>query len=88
MGKSKTGRVKKRRKRKKSAVEQGGGSTKKAARAGGGGVMQGMRASIKRVAGADRGRKDDKPSTLSNVLWTVVLLLAVAFLIYRYYGQH
>ena len=87
MGKSKTGRVKKKRKRKESAVGKGGGSTKKAARAGGGGVMQGMRASIKRVAGADADRRDDKPSTLSNVLWVIVLLLAVAVLIYRYYGH-
>ena len=50
----------------------------------GGGVMQNIRSGFQRAAGA--GEKEEKPSTLSNVIWTVVLLAAVAFLLYRWYG--
>ncbi|HJL15594.1 MAG TPA: hypothetical protein RMH99_08065 [Sandaracinaceae bacterium LLY-WYZ-13_1] len=81
--------AKKRRKRKK---RKRGGETSSSSKAGasksatGGGVMQSMRAGFRRAAGAENAKGDDKPSTLSNVLWTVVLLAAVGFLLYRWYG--
>lgn len=83
-------RKKKKRRRKKkpadeAAVDAGPSTVKKAVRQGGGGVMQGLRNGFKRAAGQgeDTG---EKPSTLSNILWTVVLLAALGFLLYRWYG--
>lgn len=51
----------------------------------GGGVMQSIRTGFQRAAGAGEAT-DDKPSTASNVIWALVLLGAVAFLLYRWYG--
>ena len=80
-------RKKRVRKKKAATTEPSSGmsTTKESARAGGGGVMQSMRAGFKRAAGVDDGPQE-KPSTLSNILWTVLLLAALGFLIYRWYG--
>lgn len=82
---------KKRRPKKKSAAAKAkassGPSTVKKAVAsggGGGGVMQSMRSGFKRAAGV--GDEAEKPSTASNLIWTLLLLAAVGFLLYRYYG--
>ena len=48
--------------------------------------MQGLRSSFKRAAGGGSDDPEDKPSTLSNVLWTLLLLAALAFALYRWYG--
>jgi hypothetical protein len=50
----------------------------------GGGVMQSLRSGFRRAAGAESS--GDRPSTASNVIWTIVLVAAVAFLLYRWYG--
>ncbi|MFK7988212.1 MAG: hypothetical protein AB8I08_19485 [Sandaracinaceae bacterium] len=52
---------------------------------GGGGVMQSIRSGFQRAAGAGE-TVEEKPSTASNVIWGLVLLGAVAFLLYRWYG--
>ncbi|MCA9604216.1 MAG: hypothetical protein KC619_01390 [Myxococcales bacterium] len=81
---------KKRMRKKKPADSEGSAegmsTTKEAVRSGGGGgVMQSMRAGFKRAAGVEDG-PEEKPSTLSNILWTLLLLAALGFLIYRWYG--
>ncbi len=53
---------------------------------GGGGVMQSLRNGFKRAAGAEDGAEESKPSTVSNIIWTVLLLAALGFLLYRWYG--
>lgn len=50
-----------------------------------GGVMQSIRSGFQRAAGAGE-QVEEKPSTASNVIWGLVLLGAVAFLLYRWYG--
>lgn len=75
--------AKKRRKRKKKG---GSGSSSGSGGGGGssGGVMQSIRSGFKNAAGV--GESKEKPSTVSNIIWTLVLLAAVGFLIYRWYG--
>ncbi len=79
-------RKKRVRKKKAEAAEAPSGmsTTKESARSGGGGVLQSMRSGFKRAAGAEDG-PEEKPSTLSNVLWTVLLVAALGFLIYRWF---
>lgn len=72
--------AKKRRKRKRGGTSPGSRGGPRT----GGGVMQGIRSGLRRAAGA--GDSNEKPSTLGNVLWTLVLLAAVGFLLYRWYG--
>ena len=92
MAQSKSGTKKKRRKKRKKKTEDDGpapsgpSTVKYAVRSGGrGGVLTSMREGFKRAAGAGDEPKE-KPSRLSNILWTVLLLAAVGFLIYRWYG--
>ena len=100
MAQPKSKSVKKTRRKKKSGKRKGGDAAKSeptpaaprrstpkkaAASSGGGGVMQSIRSGFQRAAGAGEP-VDEKPSTASNVIWTVVLLAAVAFLLYRWYG--
>ena len=90
MAKSKSGsraktRKKKKRKSKPAASPASMSSTKETARSEGGGVMQSLRQGFKNAAGA--GEREEKSSTLSNVLWTVLLLAAAGVFIYRYYVQ-
>ncbi len=71
-----------------SSSSSSGGGYGVSKRGSGGGLMQSMRSGFKRAAGVgdDTGGESDKPSTLSNVLWTVLLLAAVGALLYRWYG--
>ena len=73
----------KRRKRKrksKASASSGGGDLHTS---GGGGLLQGIRNGIRRAAGTDAPA--EKPSKTSNIVTGVILLAAVAFLIYRWY---
>jgi hypothetical protein len=73
----------KRRKRKrksKASASSGGGDLHTS---GGGGLLQGIRNGIRRAAGTDAPA--EKPSKASNIVTGVLLLAAVAFLIYRWY---
>ncbi|MBX3275717.1 MAG: hypothetical protein KF729_35985 [Sandaracinaceae bacterium] len=91
MARPKTPTKRKKRARKKKTVEQervsspGLSTVKESVRAGGGGVMQGLRNGFKRAAGAG-DENEEKPSTLSNVLWTILLLAAIGLLLYRWLG--
>ena len=92
MAKSKSGsRAKARKKKRKRKPEDSArshakmSSTKETARSEGGGVMQSLRQGFKNAAGA--GEREEKSSTFSNVLWTVLLLAAAGVFIYRYYLQ-
>ncbi|MEQ8457401.1 MAG: hypothetical protein RLO52_11165 [Sandaracinaceae bacterium] len=84
--------AKKRKKRKKKSGSSSstsgstGASTGVPKTASGGGVMQSMRNGFKSAVGAGESSKKKKDSTLSNVLWTVVLIGAIGFLLYRTYG--
>jgi hypothetical protein len=74
----------KRRKRKrksKSTSSSGGGGDLHSS--GGGGLLQGIRNGIRRAAGTDAPA--EKPSKASNIITGLLLLAAVAFLIYRWY---
>ncbi len=91
MAKSKTpAKRKKRRAKKKSSASKASASSgpstvkKSLSSGGGGGVMQSMRSGFKRAAGV--GDQPEKPSTASNIVWTILLLAAVALLLYRWYG--
>ena len=78
---------KKRRKKKKKGGGAGASGTSQGGGGGGGssgGVMQSIRSGFRRAAGVEEAK--EKPSTVSNVVWTLVLLAAVGFLIYRWYG--
>jgi hypothetical protein len=78
-------RTKRKRKKKPGTSTGSSGSSG----SGGGGVMQSLRSGMKAAAGVSDGegkKKDDKPSTLSNVIWGIILIAAVAFLLYRWYG--
>ena len=96
MAKSKSKRIKKQRKpsaKKKSSGGGGGGGGGGygvSKRSSGGGVMQSLRSGFKRAAGVggDEDRGEEKSSTLSNVLWTLLLLGAVAALLYKWYGPN
>lgn len=69
----------KRRKRKrksKSATGGGGPPT-------GGGVLQSIRSGFRRAAGVEESKES---SRLGNILWTLLLIAAVALLLYRWYG--
>ncbi|MEC7525471.1 MAG: hypothetical protein VYE22_36645 [Myxococcota bacterium] len=78
--------AKKRKKRKKKSGSDGtsSASTGVPKTASGGGVMQSMRNGFKSAVGAGDSQPKQKESTLSNVLWTIVLIAAVAFLLYRW----
>lgn len=78
--------TKKRRKKKRKGGKPAGSSASSGGGGGGGsgGVMQSIRSGFKRAAGVEESK--EKPSTLSNIIWTLVLLAAVGFLIYRWYG--
>ena len=81
--------AKKRQKRKrKPAGRSEGASTSSSASSAssGGGVMQSLRSGFQRAAGVGDGSPEEKPSTLSNVLWALVLAAGVGFLLYRYFG--
>ena len=52
----------------------------------GGGGMQSLRSGFKRAAGATDDDRDRGSSTLSNVLWGVVLLGALGVLLYRWFA--
>lgn len=69
----------KKRKRKSKSPATGGGGPPS-----GGGVMQSIRAGFRRAAGAEEPSKDS--SRLGNIVWTILLIAAVAFLLYRWYG--
>ncbi|CAG0979227.1 hypothetical protein ARNL5_02333 [Anaerolineae bacterium] len=73
---------KKARKKKRRPVTSSGGS---APAPTGGGILQSMRSSVRRVAGVEEG--DKKPSTLSNVIWGIVLAALAGFAIYRWFFQ-
>ncbi|MGE0791492.1 MAG: hypothetical protein AB7S26_37805 [Sandaracinaceae bacterium] len=81
MGKSAKRRTKKKNKGGRTGTESSGGGG--AGGAGGGGVLQSLRSGFKNVAGV--GESDKKESALSNILWTVVLIAAIAFAAYRCY---
>lgn len=70
---------KKRKRKSKSPASGGGGGPPS-----GGGVMQSIRAGFRRAAGAEEPSKDS--SRLGNIVWTILLIAAVAFLLYRWYG--
>ena len=76
--------AKKRRKRKKGGKTGGSGSGGGPSASGGGGVMQSIRSGFKRAAGVEESK--EKPSTLSNILWMLVLLAAIGVFLYRWYG--
>ena len=83
--------TKRRKKKRKSSSSKAGGSSSStgvptSGSGGGGGVMQNIRSGFQRAAGVDDGSKSEKSSTVSNVLWTIALLAAVGFLLYRWYG--
>jgi hypothetical protein len=48
---------------------------------GGGGVLQSMRSGFRQVAGVEQAK--GKPSKLSNAIWTILLIAALALLAYR-----
>ena len=84
---AKTKRVKKRRRKrgKGNSGDASRGTTGVSKSGGGGGLMQGIRSGIQKAAGVD-----EKPSQSSskgtNILMTVLLIVAVGFLLYREYG--
>lgn len=51
----------------------------------GGGLLQGIHAGLRRAAGTDRDEKS-APSKVGNIITTVLLIAAVAMLLYRFYG--
>ena len=73
-------RRKRKRKSKASSTSSSGGDLHTS---GGGGLLQGIRNGIRRAAGTDAPA--EKPSKTSNIVTGVILLAAVAFLIYRLY---
>jgi hypothetical protein len=66
----------KKRKRRTSATQAG----ETAAQSGG--VMQSLRSGFRRATGVEAS----KPSRGSNIVWTIILLVAVGILLYRWYG--
>lgn len=70
----------KRRKRKRKSKSAGGGGGGPPT---GGGVMQSIRAGFRRAAGVEESKES---SRLGNILWTLALLVAIAVLLYRWYG--
>ncbi len=71
----------KRRKRKRKSKSSGAPASRAPS---GGGLLQGIQAGIRRAAGTDAPA--EKPSKLSNIITTALLIAAVAFLLYRFYG--
>ena len=53
------------------------------ATSGGGGVMQSMRSGFKRAAGVGEG-PPQKESTLSKIIWGVLILAAAGYVVYKY----
>lgn len=74
-------RRKRKRKSKGSSTSSSGGDYHTSG--GGGGLLQGIRNGIRRAAGTDAPA--EKPSKVNNIITGVLLLAAVAFLIYRWY---
>jgi hypothetical protein len=74
-------RKKRKRKSKGSSASTSGGDVHSG---GGGGLLQGIRNGIRRAAGTDAPA--EKPSKTSNIITGVLLLAAIAFLLYRWYG--
>lgn len=56
------------------------------ASSGGGGLMQSMRSGFKRAVTGDNSEESNKPSTVSNVIWTLLFLAALGLLAYRLFG--
>ena len=75
---------KRRKKRRRGGKAGARGPRADARPATGGGVMQSLRSGFRRAAGVESA--NDGPSTKSNVLWTLLLVAAVAFFLYRMYG--
>ena len=73
---AKTKRKKRQRKPKAGAKE------KRSTVAPTGGVMQSMRSGFKRAVTGDN-EQAEKSSTLSNVIWGIILVAALALLAYR-----
>lgn len=76
-----TAEKRKKRKRKSKSSSASGPSSGPPS---GGGLLQSMRSGIRQVAGVEV--KHSKPSRLSNIIWTIVLIAAVGLLLYRFYG--
>lgn len=75
-------RRKRKRKSKSSSTSSSSGGGAYSA-GGGGGLLQGIRNGIRRAAGTDAPAKE--PSKANNIITGVLLLAAIAFLIYRWY---
>jgi hypothetical protein len=75
-------RKKRKRKTKSPGSAQASASTGSPS-GGSGGLLQSMRSGFRRAAGAEEPK--EKPSKLSNLIWTLVFLLAAGVLIYRWY---
>ncbi len=71
-------RKKRKRKTNKPSPTTTGGVPKSG---GGGGLLQSMRSGLRQVAGVEQPQ--GKPSKLSNIIWTIVLVAAAALLAYR-----
>ena len=76
--------AKKRRKRKRKGGKSAGSKSSAGGGGASGGVMQSIRSGFQRAAGVDDSK--EKPSTLSNILWALVLLAAIGVFLYRWYG--
>jgi hypothetical protein len=68
----------KRRKRKRRGQSSGGGGG-----SSGGGVMQSIRSGFRQAAGAET---PPKASTTSNVIWALILAVAVGVFLWRWFG--
>lgn len=77
----------KRKKRKRKSKGTATGSTTSSTSSGtphSGGVLQSMRSGFRRAAGAESGPQQE--STLSKVVWGLVLVAAIAFAVTRWLG--
>jgi len=72
--------AKKRNKKRARKRKRGSGSSS----SGGGGAMQSIRSGFRRAAGVEKSKSGS--STVANVIWTLILLAAIALLLYRWYG--
>lgn len=75
--------VEKRKKRKRKSKSSGAPSPGGGGAPGGGGVMQSIRSGFRRAAGAEESKES---SRLGNIVWTIILIAAIAFFLYRQYG--
>lgn len=74
---------KKRKRKSKSSGTSGGGGQSGGGQSGGG-VLQGIRTGIRRATGVES--QPTKPSKTSNIVSGIILVAAIAFLLYRFYG--